>query len=362
MTARDQSSEKSKEDSNCHAFSLPPPLKDNCSDTASVNESSVNNVTAFETSIDLVCNDFPSFKVNGSTVSVSQHADPSDMTSQSLVERSLNAYSSENNNCSYSGPANGSNFLMVLSSQRKEGSSVPLGKGENNSFKHCAYMGSLYKPQAYLNHYMHGDFAASAAAKLAALSSEETRLSEGHASDNSKKAPSENYLQAKAFSVTASRFFWPTSEKKLVEVPRERCGWCLSCKAPVASKRGCMLNHAALSATKGAMKILASLRPIKSGEGSLASIATYILYMEESLSGLTLGPFLNPSYRKQWRKQVEDASTCSEIKAFLLQVSFILGCIIFRFTVFLLVIVRPIKCICLCYTVLPTELNISLIF
>lgn len=333
-----------KEDADCPTFSLPPSLKDNNSDTASVNESIVDNVTAvLETSTDMVRVDFPSSQINydikqlecpltnmklsegnGSTGSVSQHADPSDITSQSLVGRSLNTYSLGNNNGRYTGRVNGSNCLVTssLSCQRKEGNAVALGKGENNAFNHCVYMGSLYKPQAYINHYMHGDFAASAAAKLAALSSEETRLSETHASDNSKKAPSENYLQAKAFSLTASRFFWPTSEKKLVEVPRERCGWCLSCKASVSSKRGCMLNHAALCATKGAMKILASLRPIKSGEGSLASIATYILYMEESLCGLILGPFLNANYRKQWRKQVEQASTCSEIKAFLLQVSF----------------------------------------
>ena len=84
-----------------------------------------------------------------------------------------------------------------------------------------------------------------------------------------------------------------------------------------------MLNHAGLSATKSAMKILASFRPIKSGEGTLASIRTYILYMEESLCGLIVGPFVNANHRKQWRKQVEQASTCCEIKALLLEVSFI---------------------------------------
>ncbi|KAL5580231.1 hypothetical protein UlMin_012673 [Ulmus minor] len=206
-----------------------------------------------------------------------------------------------------------------LSSQSKEGKLVASRKGENELVADCVYMGSFYKPQAYLNHYMHGEYAASAAAKLASLLSEETRLSEAHTSDNLKKVPSENFLQAKAFSLTASRFFWPSFEKKLMEVPRERCGWCLSCKASVSSKRGCMLNHAALSATKGAMKILASLRPIKSGEGSLASITTYMLYMEESLRGLMVGPFLNANCRKQWRKQVEQASSCSEIKVLLLE-------------------------------------------
>ncbi|XP_062105255.1 DDT domain-containing protein PTM-like [Humulus lupulus] len=334
-TIRDANLSNLKEDSNCPTLSLPPPHKDIRSDTASLDQSWVDNETSIiypvqvgfsgtQISGDTKQLEYPLMNMklpegNGLTSLVRQRADPSDTTSQNLVERSLYAYSSENSNCSYTEHAKGSNCPLNLSSQRKDGRTVALGKDLHNSNNDCVFMGHLYKPQSYLNHYMHGDFAASAAAKLATLLPEDPRHSEAHASDNSKKASSENYLQAKAFSLTASRFFWPTSEKKLVEVPRERCGWCLSCKASVSSKRGCMLNHAALSATKGAMKTLASLRSIKSGEGILASIATYILYMEESLCGLLLGPYLNTNYRREWRKQVEQASTCSELKTLLLQ-------------------------------------------
>ncbi len=257
--------------------------------------------------------------------SISQQADQSDLTHQSLVDRSsaieLTTCTSRNSNGSFTGHGNGMCFPVNLPSQSREGNRSVYGKGNRNSVDFL-YLGSSLKPQAYINNYMHGDFAASAAARLAVLSSEEARVSEAHASENSRKvASSNNLLQAKAFSLTASRFFWPCSEKKIVEVPRERCGWCLSCKAPVSSKRGCMLNHACLCSTKVASKILAGLRPIKSGEGSLASIATYILYMEESLHGLIVGPFLNDSYRKQWRKRVEQASTCSTVKCLLLEVS-----------------------------------------
>lgn len=261
-----------------------------------------------------------------SSGSVSQQAHRSDLAHPSLVDRSgavdLTTCSSRNSNDSYSGHMNGICFPVNLASRSKEGNRAGSGKGDSDSVDDFLYLGSFYKPLAYINNYMHGEFAASAAARLAGLSSEETPVSEAHASENSRKvASSNNLLQAKAFSLTASRFFWPSSEKKLVEVPRERCGWCLSCKAPVSSKRGCMLNHACLCATKGAMKILAGLRPIKSGEGSLVSIATYILYMEESLHGLIVGSFRSASYRKQWRKRVELASTFHAIKALLLEVS-----------------------------------------
>ncbi|CAL0304038.1 unnamed protein product [Lupinus luteus] len=217
------------------------------------------------------------------------------------------------------GHANVMGLPTNFSVQAKESTQVGFGKWEHNITNDFGYMGFSYKPLAYINYYMHGDFAASAAAKLAVLSSEESR-SESHVSDNQRKSTAAIvYLQAKAFSLTASRFFWPSSEKKLVEVPRERCGWCLSCKSHVSSKRGCMLNHAALSATKSAMKFFAAFSVLRSGEGNLPSIATYIIYIEECLHGLIVGPFQSASYRKQWREQVEQATTCSDLKLLLLE-------------------------------------------
>lgn len=231
---------------------------------------------------------------------------------------------SENKFLSHTGNANTS-ISLNFSRQSQNGGLVGYGKvkGDVKSAISYAYTGSQYKPQAYVNHYVHGEFSSSAAHKLDVLSSEETRALGIHASDSKKNSSASAYalLQAKAFSLTASRFFWPTFDKKLMEVPRERCGWCLSCRAAVLSKKGCLLNHAALTATRGAMKILSSLRLVKNGEGHLSSIAVYVLYMEESLRGLVDGPFLNASYRRQWRHQLESASSCSLIKCLLLEVS-----------------------------------------
>ncbi|XP_076930981.1 DDT domain-containing protein PTM-like isoform X2 [Bidens hawaiensis] len=196
---------------------------------------------------------------------------------------------------------------------------LPKLPSENKEVK--LYMGLCFKPQAYSNVYIHGDFSASAGASLAILSSEEKLGTQTQSSTIShRKLMSANYsLQLKAFSLAAKRFFWPNYEKKLGEVTRERCGWCLSCKAVVNSKRGCLLNAAASNAIKGAAKILSSLRQSKNVESSLASIATYVMFMEESLYGLTVGPFLNSSYRNQWQKHVEEAASLGEIKAYLLE-------------------------------------------
>ena len=201
----------------------------------------------------------------------------------------------------------------------------------------CLYMGSVFKSHAYINHYVHGEFAASAAANFSMLSSDEKRLSEVHASDPRKVMAANVALQIKAFSSAASRFFWPSTEKKLVEIPRERCSWCLHCKAPVTSKKACLLNQAALNATRAAMKFCSGLKFVKNAEGGLYGIAAYVLYMEECLRGLVVGPFQSASYQKQWRKKVEHASTCSEMKSLLLEVSLLSVSVLWSITLQFLV-------------------------
>ncbi|KAH6774734.1 hypothetical protein C2S51_013138 [Perilla frutescens var. frutescens] len=195
-----------------------------------------------------------------------------------------------------------------------------VGNGCGSPSGWSLYMGSSFNRTGYINHYLHGDFSASAAANLAILLHEENKVLE-HSSDNRQEVMCASIaLQVKAFSSAAVRFFWLNVEKKLAEVPRERCSWCYSCKSPVTSKRGCLLNAAASNATRGAMKVLSGVRPVKNGgDERLSGIATYIMFMEESLSGLLVGPFLNDTFRKQWHRQLEQATTCSDIKILLLE-------------------------------------------
>ncbi|KAL0460100.1 UNVERIFIED_CONTAM: DDT domain-containing protein PTM [Sesamum latifolium] len=115
------------------------------------------------------------------------------------------------------------------------------------------------------------------AANLAILSSEENQVPEPRSSCNRRNAMSDNVsLQVKAFSSAAMRFFWPNTEKF----------------------QGNLLSN---------------------GDGRLPGIITYIMFMEESLRGLLTGPFLNDTFRKRWRKQVEQATTCNVIKILLLE-------------------------------------------
>ncbi|XP_050214256.1 DDT domain-containing protein PTM-like [Mercurialis annua] len=254
-----------------------------------------------------------------STGSTDQQVDPFDVANDSFSDRSIltTTCTSATSDGSHIGHSNASSIQVFTPFQGKDDNNLGFGMIERNFSDNVAYVGTYFKPYAYINYYMHGRYAASAAAKFAVLSSEESR--EVVKAANGRIVSSDILLQSKAFSAAASRFFWPSSEKKLIEVPRERCGWCHSCKTASNSKRGCMLNAAALTATKGAMKVLNSLRPVMSGEGSLPSISTYILYLGEILCGLTVGPFVSLSYKGEWRKRVEDASTLSAIVGLLLE-------------------------------------------
>lgn len=250
-----------------------------------------------------------------------EHADLSCSSQQGLADgSSMTGISScTGYKSSSAGHKNGVCLPGKLYLHGKEESNLAGGRAFQQRKDNCLYKGSFFKPHTYINHYVHGDFAASAAANFAMLSSDENRSSEIHASDPRKAMSAKVALQAKAFSSAAARFFWPSTEKKLIEIPRERCSWCLHCKAPVISRKACLLNQAALNATRAAMKFCSGLKLVKNVEGGLYGIAAYTLYMEESLRGLIVGPFQSASYQKQWRKKVEQASTCSEMKSLLLE-------------------------------------------
>ena len=100
---------------------------------------------------------------------------------------------SNNNNCCRNKP----HLHYCSKSLGWEGDIVNSGFGvlEKNSTYDIVYVGTYFKPYAYINHYMHGDFTASAAAaKLAALSSEESRLAETYKAANGRVVSSDILL------------------------------------------------------------------------------------------------------------------------------------------------------------------------
>ncbi|KAG6528503.1 hypothetical protein ZIOFF_010678 [Zingiber officinale] len=177
-----------------------------------------------------------------------------------------------------------------------------------------------FNPQVYGNQYIHGDVAASAAANLVVLSTEEKRFSETHVSSNSRKTPAAIIsLQMKAFTEATMYFLWPSFEKKLLDVPRERCGWCIACKGSITNRKGCFLNLAAANALKGSARNNTGFRPTKHCETHFPTIAAYVANIEETLHGLIDGALLDANYNLQWRRKIREASSCRVLKILLLE-------------------------------------------
>jgi len=174
-----------------------------------------------------------------------------------------------------------------------------------------------FHPNAYINQYVLGDMAASAAANLAVKGAQFQRV---NVRLSSKKSPSSALAEhVKIFSREAVQFCWPCFSKKVMEVPKEGCGWCFVCKSSPGSRSRCLLNIAAGNIMTGAARMAGGLRPTKNGDGHFPAIVAYILYMEDQLHGLLEGPWENPCYRKHWRKSIEQASTVAEVKYYLLK-------------------------------------------
>ncbi|XP_020578948.1 DDT domain-containing protein PTM-like isoform X2 [Phalaenopsis equestris] len=167
-----------------------------------------------------------------------------------------------------------------------------------------------FKPLSYINQYIQGDIAASAAATLAVLLMNDSKVAGVNGSSNQRKFVAATIaVQMKAFSVAVMNFLWPCAG--------ERCGWCIACKGPTTNKKGCLLNLAASNAIKGPTRN-GNLRASKHHESHLPVIAAHLLIMEESLRGLMVGPFLDEC-SNQWRMQVREASSCSFLKSLILQ-------------------------------------------
>ncbi|XP_062204414.1 DDT domain-containing protein PTM-like [Phragmites australis] len=180
---------------------------------------------------------------------------------------------------------------------------------------------SSFKPQAYMNLYNHGYIAACAAANLAVIASDEGKVSASQLATNPrKKMAADNALQMKAFSSAAAQFVWPSTEKKLMEVPRDRCGWCLACRSSaIGNKKACFLNMATTNAAKGSARFLSVMRLIKNSDSHFPSIVAYLANMEESLCGLLVGSLQDTQQKQRWHKQLQEASNCRTVVPLLLE-------------------------------------------
>jgi len=180
---------------------------------------------------------------------------------------------------------------------------------------------SSFKPQAYMNLYNQGNIAACAAANLAVITADQGKVSSSQLTTNSrKKIAADNALQVKVFSSATAQFVWPSTEKKLMEVPRDRCDWCLACRSSaIGNKKACFLNMAAANATKSSARILSAMHVIRNSDSHFASIVAYLANMGESLCGLLVGSLQDMQQKQRWHQQLREASNCRTVIPLLLE-------------------------------------------
>ncbi|CAM6112725.1 unnamed protein product [Calypogeia fissa] len=215
-----------------------------------------------------------------------------------------------------------------LPEQRDEpgGSGKPFKSGakpghiEGGSLeKEVDYLSTITQINAcsYKNKYANCDLVATAAFNLAVMAGGVDDLVDDRSGSMKKSKPSSIADYVKAFTQASSPFFWPSVKKRGKDVPKEKCGWCINCRLPV--RRGCLLTQVVAQMAGGAALVVGGIRSLKGGIGHFPAVAAYILYMEENLHGLLVGPWEYAGHRKKWRKQVEQAKSLNDVKRAVLE-------------------------------------------
>ncbi|KAI5079854.1 hypothetical protein GOP47_0005333 [Adiantum capillus-veneris] len=185
----------------------------------------------------------------------------------------------------------------VLVEARDEDCSLQRSNEIYGAHEHCLN---------YFNCYSLGDVAATAAANLA------LKIARRRARINPVKE------QLAAFCKSFVLFYWPSSNNRLMELSKEKCGWCFCCSHS-GTKKGCLLNLASRRRTTGTACISNVVGHLRFESGHLSTVACYLLHIENSLKALLLGPWQDAGFRIQWRRVVQQAEVVNELKIPFLQ-------------------------------------------
>lgn len=166
----------------------------------------------------------------------------------------------------------------------------------------------------YMNYYSFGKIASSVAEELLDKSSEKMK-------ENSLVSEEEIIVQqTRAILRRSSKFYWSSIRDLNIDVEKEKCGWCFSCKV-ASDDRDCLFLMNVGSVRASTNSDMDGLHLEKNSKGHLADVICHILSIENRLLGLLLGPWLNPQHSKLWRKNILMASDLVSVKHLLLTVS-----------------------------------------
>lgn len=165
----------------------------------------------------------------------------------------------------------------------------------------------------YLNLYSFARMASSVAAEWAPKPSDKT-----------SQAPTKSLeelisLQMKAITKTSVDFCWSNLKNLSVNARKEKCGWCLACKYPT-DDGNCLFYMNNPTALESFTSEVLGFDSRITRNDRLIDVMCHILYIEDRLHGLLLGPWLNPHFPKIYRNNFLQASGIVPVKDLLLMV------------------------------------------
>ncbi|KAL8545103.1 hypothetical protein ACS0TY_005342 [Phlomoides rotata] len=125
--------------------------------------------------------------------------------------------------------------------------------------------------------------------------------------------------QLKVVSNRFADFSWSNIQNSVVNFRKERCGWCVYCRA-AEGERDCLFSmNDSFPVVESFTCEALGIRSRKNLKSHLIDVMCHIICIEDHLQGLLLGPWLNPGYSMMWRKSVLERSDISSLKNLLLE-------------------------------------------
>ncbi|KAK1439444.1 hypothetical protein QVD17_05262 [Tagetes erecta] len=139
---------------------------------------------------------------------------------------------------------------------------------------------------------------------------------------NSSQTPTKSLeelisIQMKAITKIPVDFCWSNIQNLSMDARKEKCGWCLACKFPTDDGI-CLFYMNIASVLENYTSQVLGFDSTINRKDRLIDVMCHILYIEDRLHGLLLGPWLNSHFPKLYRKSFHEASDIAPVKELLL--------------------------------------------
>ncbi|XP_050368365.1 DDT domain-containing protein PTM [Argentina anserina] len=208
-------------------------------------------------------------------------------------------------------PEDSSLTSICLNARPESNGSIHLGEISSAITARKQGTSEVHYGIGYMNYYSFGQIASSVAEEFMSKSSERNKEGTGITEEDLISA------QMKTIIKISSKFSWPNIESLKIDVQKEKCGWCFSCKFP-ADDRNCLYITSMLPLPDVSKSDAVGLQLKIIPSDHLNDVSCQILSIHDRLLGLLLGPWLKPHHTEFWRNSLINACDLASVKHLLL--------------------------------------------